>query len=134
MVAGYIDRSWGENPPQEGEIGLSECWGLRRGKPHVVLETSSGPHCNHLGSPRPANYLCVPLVAGGETVGLLHLRSDPEGMGPQHLPEPHQRLAMLVAEHIALMLSNLTLKYELRHQAIRDPLSDLFTGAIWKRL
>jgi GAF domain-containing protein len=66
------------------------------------------------------------MVAGGETAGLLHLRNDPEGMGPQHLPEPHQRLAMLVAEHIALTLSNLTIKDELRHQAIRDPLTDLF--------
>jgi diguanylate cyclase (GGDEF)-like protein/PAS domain S-box-containing protein len=117
---------WGQKPPAENELAINECWGLRRGKVHLVSDAASGPHCLHLGSPKPAAYMCIPLLAQGEALGLLHLRCEPEGSGPQTVPEPAQRLAESVAEYIALALANLSLKNELLVQAIRDPLTNLF--------
>jgi diguanylate cyclase (GGDEF)-like protein len=59
-------------------------------------------------------------------LGLLHLRSEPIGIGPQSIPESVQKLAEKVTEHIGLALSNLDLKNTLLIQAIRDPLTGLF--------
>jgi diguanylate cyclase (GGDEF)-like protein len=60
----------------------------------------------------------------GETLGVLSLiehanRKDKRPLGLQHL-------AVTVSETIKLSLSNLKLREELRQQAIRDPLTDLF--------
>lgn len=117
---------WGEKPPAETELALNECWGLRRGRVHFISESGSGPHCLHLGSPKPAAYMCIPLLAQGEAIGMFHLRCEPAGSGPQNIPEPSQRLAENVAEYIALALANLFLKNALLIQAIRDPLTGLF--------
>jgi diguanylate cyclase (GGDEF)-like protein/PAS domain S-box-containing protein len=117
---------WGEKPPPEHEIAINECWGLRRGREHLVVDATVGPHCRHLGTDKPSSYLCLPLIAQGQILGLLHLRSEPLGVGPQTLPEPVQKLAESVAEYIALALSNLALKNTLLIQAIRDPLTGLF--------
>jgi diguanylate cyclase (GGDEF)-like protein len=42
------------------------------------------------------------------------------------MPEAKQRLAMAMAEHVAMALSNLRLHEKLRNQSIRDPLTGLF--------
>jgi len=118
--------SWGQNPPAEHELGVSECWGLRRGKTHIINDRNAGPNCLHLSNPRPSAYSCIPLIAQGETLGLLHIRCEPEGMGSQILPEAVHSLAATVAEYISLALSNLALKNMLLIQAIRDPLTGLF--------
>ncbi|NER33561.1 MAG: PAS domain S-box protein [Oscillatoria sp. SIO1A7] len=66
--------------------------------------------------------LCVPMMAQGETLGLLYLCTEEAGQ----LSESKQRLAIAVAEHIALALANLKLRETLRNQSIRDPLTGLF--------
>lgn len=120
--------SWGEdiNPVQEAELTIDECWALRRSRLHIVTDPNSGPHCKHLPDPVPHNYLCVPLIAQGEAIGLLHLRSTVEpGLTAEQM-EFYKRPALMVADHVALALSNLSLRDELRSQAIRDPLTGLF--------
>jgi diguanylate cyclase (GGDEF)-like protein len=120
--------SWGvaTNHPGERELALNECWALRRGRMHIVTDISSEPLCGHILEPMPQAYLCVPLNAQGETLGLLHLRADPGKPDPRAALESRQHLAMMIAEHVSLALSNLSLRDELRSQAIRDPLTGLF--------
>jgi diguanylate cyclase (GGDEF)-like protein len=72
--------------------------------------------------PLAGAYLCVPMMAHGEALGVLNL-TLPE---PGPATETRQRLAMTVAEHIALSLANLKLHETLRSQSIRDPLTGLF--------
>lgn len=67
---------------------------------------------------------CVPLVTGGESQGLLHLRSR-EPIDPAAC-ERTERLALVVAGQIALAVANLRLRERLRAQSIRDPLTGLF--------
>jgi diguanylate cyclase (GGDEF)-like protein len=76
-----------------------------------------------------SGYYCVPLVAQGETLGILHLRANaptPDGVSHQVFSGSTQSLTLTVAEHLALSLGNLKLQEALRHQAIRDPLTGLF--------
>jgi diguanylate cyclase (GGDEF)-like protein len=106
-------------------------WGEPRLRPGTCAAFPPGapppPHgpapCEHLGSPLPAGSLCVPLVAQGEAIGILHVQR------PRPAPDPAEdgeRLAHTVADQAALALANLRLRQSLREQAIRDPLTNLF--------
>jgi diguanylate cyclase (GGDEF)-like protein len=98
-----------------------ECWALRRGRLHLVESTASGLLCSHLPQPAPASYLCIPLIAQGESLGLLYL-----GATAATWSEPQQRLASTVADQLGLAVANLKLRETLRNQSIRDPLTGLF--------
>jgi GAF domain-containing protein len=87
--------------------------------------------CSHLKIPVPANYLCIPLVALGDTLGVLHIQynlsvSKEETGALESLQESQQRLAIAVGGRVALSLANLLLRETLRAQSIRDPLTGLF--------
>jgi diguanylate cyclase (GGDEF)-like protein/PAS domain S-box-containing protein len=125
---------WGEFPAGAAEqvFAPDECWALRRGRPHLVEDRRAGQVCQHLGEAPPAGYLCVPMMAQGEALGILHLRRRPSGAtGPLDAPrepltESKQRLAQAVAELIALALANLKSQEALRLESSRDPLTGLF--------
>ena len=124
-----------------GTIGSSstlfmpnECWGLRRGRVHFVGQQSSGLFCKHIrgnctgktdvtsAKQLPRESLCVPMMAQGETLGLLYLIAQKPG----GLTAAKQQLAQTVSEHIALALANLQLRETLQQQSIRDSLTGLF--------
>ena len=113
---------WGDTSKMELTFAPDECWALRRGKVHWVEDTSVGLLCKHLHAPLPKGYICVPMMAQSEAVGILHL-AQPEDA---QMPEAKQRLAMAMAEHVAMALSNLRLHETLRNQSIRDQMTGLF--------
>jgi diguanylate cyclase (GGDEF)-like protein len=119
---------WGASGVGEkGAFAPEACWALRRGQAHVVEDSGSGLLCKHLAVPAPAAYLCIPLLAQGDALGILHVNSPPGRAGPDAgLPEGKRRLAITVAEQIALALANLRLRETLLSQSIRDPLTGLF--------
>jgi diguanylate cyclase (GGDEF)-like protein len=106
-------------------LGLDECWALRRGRVYRVDRADASPPCPHLGEPVPAAFLCVPLAAQGETLGLFTIATGP-GAPDEGLGEARARLAVTVAEQFALALANLRLRATLHGQSIRDPLTGLF--------
>lgn len=123
--------TWGDSPAGEPLFAPSECWSLRLGQSH--WSECPGQHivCAHVDNSIAASYLCIPLVAQGETMGVLHLRCDPDGSSgdaeaDQKARESQKRLAVAAASQIALSLSNLRLRETLRDQSIRDPLTGLF--------
>jgi len=99
------------------------CWGLRKGQTYLVLEPASQVLCDHLATPAWP-YICVPLSAHGQTLGLLHLESAP-GHESARLSVA-LGLLPTVASEVALALGNLALRAELRAQSVRDPLTGLF--------
>ncbi len=122
---------WGGYAPSEEPISYDDCWGLRQGKAHAAAEPGGGVLCRHVQAVPSMNYLCVPLVAQGEVMGLFHLRFLwPEGDHSSEIlrrtMDSKQRLAVAVTDHIALALANLNLRETLRNQSIRDPLTGLF--------
>jgi diguanylate cyclase (GGDEF)-like protein len=118
---------WG--PPLAGgreRFQLDDCWALRRGRVYRVDVAGSSPACPHLGEPTPEAFVCVPLAAQGETLGLFTLAVSPSAPAGGGLGEGRVRLAVTVAEQFALALANVRLRETLRGQSIRDPLTGLF--------
>jgi diguanylate cyclase (GGDEF)-like protein/PAS domain S-box-containing protein len=113
---------WGDESLVERAFSPDQCWALRRGRVHWVEDSSLGLLCRHLPHPAPEGYLCVPMMAQSEALGVLYLTQPPDS----RLTEAKQRLAVTMAEHIAMALSNLKLHETLRSQSIRDPLTGLF--------
>lgn len=107
------------------------CWSLRRGQPHWSESPDSGITCQHLTKRSNIECLCVPMVAQGNTVGVLHLEFEsaiePEnGSRTGSFRESHQQLTIGAASQIALSLASIQLRETLREQSIRDPLTRLF--------
>ncbi len=107
------------------------CWSLRRGQPHWSEHPGTGLSCQHLAESSRTRGLCVPMVAQGNTIGILHLEFESASglrhdSGPEGVPDSHERLAISVASQIALSLASLQLRETLREQSIRDPLTRLF--------
>lgn len=112
---------WGDDISTQAQFAPEDCWGMRRGKMHVVAAGSSEPDCSHLISRMPES-ICVPLVAHGETLGLIYVASAQRGYFSD------RRLLMLrtVCEQMSLALANMRLQDTLRMQTLRDPLTQLF--------
>ncbi len=116
---------WGSPPLPAHAFGLEDCWALRRGQPHISGEDRANITCRHLKDSSPAFSACLPLLAHGETLGILHLQSA-SGTDKHPFDDTQQQLASIVADSVALALANLKLRETLRQQSIRDPLTDLF--------
>lgn len=119
--------SWGPVESEALRFPADACWSLRRGRTHRVDDPSTGLICPHsllvAGEPNPFPSLCVPMMAHGEGVGVLHVRAT--AASPVLDPE-REHFAETVAEQAALALSNLRLRDALQQQSIRDPLTGLF--------
>jgi len=124
--------TWGENIDiQLPVITTDDCWSLRQGKNHTVIDTEHGLVCKHLTKCPEHGYTCVPIIAQGEMVGMLHLqfpKSDTEfeKEGVMRQIKARQRLANMTADNLALALVSLKLREALEIQSIRDPLTHLF--------
>ena len=122
---------WGECSISRQPFAPDSCWALRRGQPHWSEHPGGSAICPHLENPAPASYLCVPLVAQGDTLGVLHVQynrieSNNRTEAFESLQESEQRLAVAVGGRVALSLAGLLLRETLRDQSIRDPLTGLF--------
>jgi len=117
--------AWGPSTGGEEIFGVEDCWALRRGQIHVVTDPRHGLHCGHLGDKTVAPYLCVPMMARGAAIGVLHVMQSGEPNVGRSV-ESFQPLARTVAEHVGLAMANFNLRQTLRIQSIRDPLTGLF--------
>ncbi len=118
-----VRRAW-NNPAFIGEnFQRNDCWAVRRGRPYISTNPETGPVCQHVGMPLPSSYLCVPILAQGQIVGLLHLQTPADQAS---LTPAQQQLAVHTSEQIGLALSNLILREKLQRQAVHDDLTGLF--------
>lgn len=122
---------WGDLPMATRAFAPDECWALRGGQVHMVEDVQHDLICRHIDPLPTTRTLCVPLIAQGETFGVLHLQLNPDyreremGLG-QRSWEAKQQLVLALAEQVALALANVRLREKLRHQAIHDALTGLF--------
>jgi len=126
-----LSASWGIADNSEKIFAPSACWSLRRGQPHWSESTEGNIKCAHLKDATVANYLCVPLIAQGDTLGVLQLvyglKQNGTGSAEVDGLHPSERhLGVAAASQIALSLASLRLRESLRDQSIRDPLTGLF--------
>ena len=102
-------------------FGGADCWALRTGRLHVVPAGDRSEACAHAPS-NQACYFCLPLLSQGEATGILYF----ERIEPGSLSEPMLVAASMFAEQVGLSLANTRLREALRHQSIRDPLTNLY--------
>jgi diguanylate cyclase (GGDEF)-like protein len=105
-----------------------DCWGLRRGHVYSFGEREIDFPCAHVASAKVEQYCCIPVLAHGETIGLLHLEfhAGEDGQHHQDNISEQRRLGLVCAEQISLAIANVKLRDQLRDQSIRDPLTGLF--------
>jgi diguanylate cyclase (GGDEF)-like protein len=122
---------WGDSPPRQRVFEPDDCWAFRRGRAHVASGPDTPLRCAHLTPEDGPVSICVPMTALGDNIGLLQFNFGTAPMlDAEHetgdLQSTRGRLAVALAEHIALALANLKLQEQLRNQSIRDPLTGLF--------
>jgi diguanylate cyclase (GGDEF)-like protein/PAS domain S-box-containing protein len=103
----------------------ADCWALRRGQSHCVHAGRGELLCRHTPAAEGGEWVCLPLLAYGEVLGILHLyRSERDTASIAE--QPFLTLAETVASSLSLSLGNLRLRETLRQQSIRDSLTGLF--------
>ena len=122
---------WGERHQNDQDfLAADECWALRTGRLHLVEDPHTGLLCRHLPEPPPTCYLCAPMIAHGETLGMLHLRMSRHNRASSDAALPQSLeltwLGRTMGERLALALADMKLMETLRAQSICDPLTGWF--------
>ncbi|MDG9922693.1 MULTISPECIES: diguanylate cyclase [unclassified Pseudomonas] len=109
---------WGDWPQDMDLFEPHSCWAIRRGQSHQVQDPGKDLLCPHLHGTALAEqgYLCVPLMAQGEPLGVLTLGGNKAA---------DLELAEAFAEQVSLGVSNLSLRESLRQQSLVDALTGL---------
>jgi diguanylate cyclase (GGDEF)-like protein len=123
-----LDRSTTFGPDEETSyaaetISPTQCWALKRGKPHINKLDPSWLCCDHHDAPGVV-VMEIPMTARGELLGLLCVSTH--GEGAEARLEQCRKLAVAIADGMSLALSNIALREKLRSQALRDPLTGLY--------
>jgi diguanylate cyclase (GGDEF)-like protein len=121
LVEGVAE--WGIPLSGERVFAPDDCWALKRGKPHFVHAGSAEPACAHVTTYPPEGYLCVPMMAQGQGLGVLHLQ---RASGAAAAAPFREDLAVTLAGQSALALANLKLRAALHSQSIRDRVTGLY--------
>jgi len=115
---------WGEHAAGSAAmLPPDQCWGLRRGQPHVIRASEETLRCAHIDPPSIAatlNAACIPLSAQGVQLGFVYLSSSSAAFLDR------LDLVQAAAEQLSMALHNLHLQERLRIQSIREPLTGLF--------
>lgn len=116
--------AWGAVSTRQGPFPPDSCWGLRRGREHLVHADNFGLRCGHADQAGAAT-LCIPLMAQGESLGVLYIEDSALSADPQLL-QRKQKFAITLAEQLSLAYANLMLRETLKYQSVRDSLTGLF--------
>ena len=121
---------WGRAADHEHQFKSDECWALRRGRSYAYGEQAIAMKCHHL--PEVSNaYACMPIIAHGDTIGLLHLDfhhlpahglDEAEAIRLEHKLE----LAQICVEQISLATAIVRLQTELHQKSVKDALTGLW--------
>ena len=112
---------WEDCTLPDNAFGPQDCWALRTGHMHVVLAGDHSAECAHVAS-SDRSYICLPLLAHGEAIGILHFQM----IAPGEVPQPVLLTVNMFAEQVGLSIANIRLREALRSQSIRDPLTGLY--------
>ena len=100
------------------------CCGLRSGQPRWRRPGVSEIHCSHFNRTAPELYLCKPISAHGNTLGMLYVQCESEAA----LTAVNERMDGLrqLVQLTGMAIATLNLRIKLENQSIRDSLTGLF--------
>jgi diguanylate cyclase (GGDEF)-like protein len=123
-----VAAEW-NGPSHAVSIHPEDCWSLRRGHTYIHGTSEVEFNCNHVHGDINDNYCCIPILAHGETVGLLHLEyaADNSETADESRARfaDRARLGLACAEHLSIAIANMKLREGLRDQSVRDVLTGL---------
>ena len=100
----------------------SACWALRTGHQHLVIAGDNTAACGHAAGVKHT-YLCVPILAQGEALGIMHFQATDESPS---LGEAELSFKTTFAGQVGLSIANINLRDALRTQSIKDTLTGLY--------
>ena len=105
-------------------FALDTCCALRSGRSRWRRPERSEVHCTHFAGKAPDRYLCMPLTAHGETLGIVTV----ECMSADSAAGVELREMSLssLGEMAAMAIAGLRLRQKLESQSIRDGMTGLF--------
>ncbi|MHC5671723.1 sensor domain-containing diguanylate cyclase [Nostoc sp.] len=118
----YIENKslWGTEQSSKEIFLQSDCWAFRRGKLNLLSPRISGLMCSHLIQPISGAHLCIPLLAQGEVIGILHIYA------PEEISSEDQEITEIIARTLAFALNNISINQRLNYENLRDPMTQLF--------
>jgi diguanylate cyclase (GGDEF)-like protein len=117
-----LSVNWGAESKSEVIFEQEDCWAIRRGEPHILDHMDHSLACRHLHDWADVCSLCVPIVAQGNVLGILHV----ENHANKPITKAEGSLADNLANQIALAMASIKLRDTLRNLSVRDPLTGLF--------
>jgi diguanylate cyclase (GGDEF)-like protein len=112
------------------EIKPDDCWGLRQGRAYHHGHDGWRFDCDHHrhshGEEPEHDYFCIPILAHGDTAGMLHVVPHVDCNTSPAAVERAFKIACKCAEQVSLAIANVKLSQELQDQSTHDPLTDLF--------
>lgn len=69
---------WGGGAPVTAPIPVGDCWAMRRGEPHLVLDAAYDLACHHVGGDEHG-CACIPLTVNGRTNAMVHFGPGQRG-------------------------------------------------------
>lgn len=119
-----IVASW-NNPVRLLEAyPLESCCGLRSGHARWRKPNLSEVNCGHFTAETPERYLCMPMAAHGETLGMVYVECPSGGVAA--MVEEQSPLLLEMIEMASMTIASLNLRSRLEHQSVSDGLTGLF--------
>jgi diguanylate cyclase (GGDEF)-like protein len=119
-----LRAAWGGSASVVDAFPLNACCAMRSGQPRWFTPETSALHCDHFAGPPPERYVCLPLIAHGETLGVLFIEyaGDAKGEAIERNLAALRELLQLASMTVA----SINLRNKLENQSIRDSLTGLF--------
>ena len=112
--------SWGKFIPGEHVFPPGECRAFQHAQTYTADAVDPRHACCREGILQSSGH-CVPIIAEGKTLGILHLQGQEKGFS-----DVKKRLAAAITEQASFALCNLKLEEILSSEGIHDPLTGLF--------
>lgn len=114
-----LEHAWGDSNHEEA-FPCQDCWALRIGRPYHCQQAGAAS-CMHVRE-NDQDYICLPLIANGEILGVLHLSGLGAGATKAGIPWA----AKSVAERTAIAISVVRREERLMLRATRDALTGIY--------
>jgi diguanylate cyclase (GGDEF)-like protein/PAS domain S-box-containing protein len=130
----HSGQGWGSLPGAvPTSFDRSACWALRRGRLHRVGAGSATSRCDHAPCDARLHHVCVPMLAHGESLGVLAICTEDDALARELADGPKRQIVQALATQTALGLGNLRLREQLESESIRDALTGLYNRRHFER-
>jgi diguanylate cyclase (GGDEF)-like protein len=120
-----IVASWNNPTAFLDGFSLESCCGLRSGRVRWRKPNQSAVHCRHFtAAGAPDHYVCLPMAAHGETLGMAYVEYPSAGVAA--MVEFQAPLLLEMIEMASMAIASLNLRSRLEQQSVRDGLTGLY--------